>query len=99
MMVIPVGADPAQSFNVTLNSQPCTIRIAQKTTGMFLDLLVNNTLIIGGVLCLDRTRIVRDGYLGFSGDLFFADTQGTNDPYYTDLGTRYLLLYAGPGEV
>jgi hypothetical protein len=99
MMVIPIGVDPAQSFNVTLNSQPCTIRIAQKTTGMFLDLLVNNTLIIGGVLCLDRTRIVRDDYLGFSGDLFFADTQGTNDPYYTDLGTRYLLLYAGPGEV
>jgi hypothetical protein len=42
---------------------------------------------------------VRDLYLGFSGDLFFADTQGTNDPYYTDLGTRYLLVYVTPGEV
>jgi len=99
MQVIPISALPAQSFSVTLDTQACTINIAQKTTGMFIDLLLNNVLIIGGVLCLDRTYIVRDLYLGFSGDLFFADTQRTSDPYYTDLGTRYLLVYVTPGEV
>jgi hypothetical protein len=98
-MVIPVVAVPSQSFGVSLNGQNCTIRIAQKTTGMFLDLLMDNTLVIGGAPCLDRTRIVRDAYLRFSGDLFFADTQGTSDPYYTDIGTRYLLLYVAPGEI
>ena len=66
---------------------------------MFIDLFLNNVLIIGGVLCLDRTYIVRDSYLGFSGDLFFADTQGTSDPYYTDLGTRYLLVYLTSAEL
>jgi hypothetical protein len=99
MMVIPTTSVPAQSFNVALNGQACTIRITQKTTGLFLDVLVNNALIVGGVLCLDRTRIVRDAYLGFIGDLFFVDTQGTSDPYYSDLGSQYLLLYAAPGEL
>ena len=84
---------------MTLGTQACTINIAQKTTGMFIDLFLNNVLIIGGVLCLDRTYIVRDSYLGFSGDLFFADTQGTSDPYYTDLGTRYLLVYLTSAEL
>ena len=98
-MVVPLTSAPAQAFNVTLGGQACTIRMTQKTTGLFLDLSVNNALIVGGVLCLDRTRIVRNAYLGFSGDLFFADVQGTTDPYYTELGTRYLLFYASPGEI
>jgi hypothetical protein len=98
MMIVPLAAIPNQSFGTNLNNQSCTLQIAQKTTGMFINVLLNNVLVIGGVLCLDRTWIVRDTYLGFSGDLFFADTQGTTDPDYTGLGSRYLLIYAAPGE-
>lgn len=98
-MVVPVSAIPAQSFSVTLNGQSCTIRITQRTTGMFLDLLVANVLVIGSVLCLNRTRIVRDAYLGFVGDLFFVDTQGDEDPYYSNLGDRYIILYADQSEL
>lgn len=99
MMIVPLNTVPAQSFNVILSAQACTLRIAQRTTGLFMDVLVNNVLVVGGVLCLDRTRIVRDDYLGFSGDLFFADTQGTSEPYYSGLGSQYLLIYAAPGEI
>ncbi|MCP1257899.1 phage baseplate plug family protein [Acetobacter lambici] len=28
------------------------------------------------------------------GDLAFADTQGTQDPDYTGLGSRFVLVYA-----
>lgn len=48
---------------------------------VFLDLYVNDALIIGGVLCLNGTKIVRDAYLGFIGDLAFIDLQGDADPY------------------
>jgi hypothetical protein len=99
MMVIPISDVPAQTFNLSLGGQSCTIRIAQKTTGLFLDLLISNTLTIGGVLCLDRTRIVRDSYFGFNGDLFFVDTQGNSDPYYSELGDRYILVYAAASEL
>lgn len=48
---------------------------------IFLDLYVNDALIVGGVLCLNETRIVRDAYLGFIGDLAFIDAAGNSDPY------------------
>jgi len=58
-----------------------------------LSLYLNDTLVIGGVRCQDRNRIVRDPYLGFVGDLAFIDAQGTEDPIYTQLGTRFFLTY------
>jgi hypothetical protein len=59
----------------------------------FLDLYVNDVLIVGGVRCMDRNLIVRNTYLGFLGDLSFIDTQGFSDPQPSGLGTRWLLTY------
>lgn len=50
-------------------------------------------LVIGGVLCQDRNRIIRDTYLGYSGDLAFIDTQGRDDPTPNGLGSRFVLTY------
>lgn len=47
---------------------------------VFLDLLVSNVLIIGGAIVLNNVPVVRDAYLGFSGDLVVVDTQGEDDP-------------------
>jgi len=63
------------------------------STQIFCDLYVNNTLIIGGVVCQNLNRIVRDLYLGFIGDLIFQDTQGTSDPFSPGLGTRFQFCY------
>lgn len=55
---------------------------------VFLDILVNGILILGGVLCRGGVRLVRDAYLGFVGDLAFIDTTGAGaDPY----GVSYRL--------
>jgi hypothetical protein len=91
--VIPLTASPNQTVDVTLAGQYCRINIYQKSVGLFLDLYVNDTLIIGGVLCLNRVKIVRDIYLGFIGELAFIDTQGNDDPNTTGLGTRFILAY------
>lgn len=60
---------------------------------VFVDLYVNDGLIIAGVLALNQTLIVRDAYLGFIGDLIFWDTQGESDPTIDGLGARFLLTY------
>jgi hypothetical protein len=90
----------SQQLAVTLNGQNCTINIYTRNSygfsAVYLDLYVSGTLIIGGVICENLNPIVRDAYLGFIGDLYFYDTQGTNDPTYDGIGTRYLLIYAGP---
>lgn len=99
MLVVPLQPTASQLVNVNLGGQACQIRVSQKNTGMFVDLYVNNVLIIGGVLAENRNRIVRSLYLGFQGDLTFYDNEGQTDPYYTGLGSRYSLLYLTAAEV
>ena len=99
MQIIPLQPIASQVIQATLNNQACTIRIYQKFFGLFCDLLVNDVLIIGGVICLNGVRIVQSLYLGFSGDLAFIDTQGTNDPTYSGLGDRYFLTYLSASEL
>jgi hypothetical protein len=65
---------------------------------MYFDLTLNGTLIVSTMICLDRVNLVRYAYLGFIGNLAFIDTQGTTDPVYTGLGSRYILTYFLPGE-
>lgn len=98
MQTIPLQAVPSQSINVTLNGQDCTIRVYTLDTGLFLDLEVSGDVIVSAVICEDRTLIVRLAYLGFVGDLAFMDTQGTDDPLYTGLGSRWVLLYLSPSD-
>lgn len=98
-VIIPTLAVANQTFTTNLNNQSCQINIYQKAYGLFADLLVNNSPIIQGTICHHFVLLVRSLYLGFSGDLCFFDSQGTTDPYYTGLGTRYVLLYYLPTEL
>lgn len=98
MNIVPLQSKPAQSVNIILGGQSCKIVLHQRSTGLFLDLYIDDTPVILSRLCHDRTKIIRHEYLGFAGDLFFVDTQGLNDPEYTLLGSRYLLAYVAEGE-
>lgn len=71
MLEIVLSPVKAQQFTVTLGAQVCTIRLNQRTTGMYIDITVNGEPCLYGVLCLNNNRIVRYGYLPFQGDLFF----------------------------
>jgi|SRR5215472_5155838 len=94
--IVPLLAVPAQVLTVTLNNQGTNINVYQRTTGLYVDVGINNQLIIAGVIAHDRNKIVRDDYLGFIGDLAFWDSQGTSDPQWPYLGTRYFLGYFYP---
>lgn len=96
MQLIPLQAIPAQSISVQLNDQSCLIDVYQTAYGLFCDLYLNNVLVVGGVICQNLNRIVRDTYLGFIGDLCFIDQQGTDDPDYTGLDGRFAFVYLAP---
>lgn len=98
MQSIPLQPVPSQTVNVLLAGQNCQITISQLSTGLYCALSINNALIIGGVICQNLNRIVRNSYLGFVGDLMFADNEGDADPYYTGLGDRFTFLYLEEGE-
>lgn len=101
MLAIPTQATPNQQLSVSLAGQPCRINICTKSTGMYVDLYVNNVLIMGGMLGRNAVRMVRNAYLGFVGDLAFFDTQGTDDPVYAGLGPngRWFLAYLAVTDI
>lgn len=93
---IPLVASAAQSLTAYLGGQSVTLDLAQRASGLFVDVSVNSAAIISGVIAQNDNAIVRSAYLGFAGDLFFHDTQGgLGDVSYTDLASRIALLYAG----
>lgn len=98
MLIVPVRPIPNQTLQVQLAGQATTVTIRQLLYGLFVDVYVGDTQIIAGVLALNLNRIVRSAYLGFAGDFVFGDTQGTDDPIYTGLGSRFLLAYIEPSE-
>lgn len=103
MLIVPTQPVPSQSLQVQLNGQNCTLNIYTKQ-GLYTDVLVNNVLVVAGVIGENLNLIIRSAYLGFIGDLVWIDneaptpTQGI-DPVYTGLGTRFSLAYLFPGEI
>jgi len=99
MQIVPLNSTASQAVSVQLAGQDCVISVYQKAFGLFFDLRLGGALIVAGVLCLNLTLIVRSIYLGFAGDLVFIDNQGSNDPDYTGLGTRFSLAYLEVADV
>lgn len=102
MQIVPIQAIPNQTLQVQLGGQACIFNIYQLAYGLFMDVYVGNGLIVAGVLCENRNRIVRSLYLGFVGDVCFFDTQGgqnPQDPIFTGLGARYQLVYLSPSDL
>ena len=100
MQVIPTQPVPAQTLNINLGGQSCSIRLYTLSSGLYCDLYVNNSLIIGGVVCQNENKIVRDAYLGFIGDLGFIDNSGQGeDPVYMGLGSQFSFVYLSPADV
>lgn len=103
MQIIPLASVPSQNLKITLNGQSCQISVYTQTANsvrsLLIDLSMNGAPVLTGVLCLDRVCIVCQTYYGFVGELIFADTQGTSDPTYDGLGSRYQLVYLLPSEI
>lgn len=100
MLIIPLQPVPNQTANALINSQATTLNVRQlNDQGLFMDVLLNDAPIIQGVICQNLNVIIRNAYFGYVGDFAFIDTQGTSDPNYTGLGSRYVLGYFTPTEL
>ena len=102
-LVVPLQPVPSQQALCSLGGQNTQVNCYQLSTGFFIDVLVDNKQIIGGVICENLHRIVQSAYLGFIGDFTFLDTRGENDPYYTGLGpnasARFQLIYLSASDL
>lgn len=93
LVTIPLNAVASQTIQVPLSGYSVQLDIRQRSTGLFMDIYLDNTLMLAGVLCQNCTWIVREAYHGFPGDMAFVDTQGSEDPQYSGLNARWVLYY------
>lgn len=94
LSIVPLQAISSQTVSVVLGDQNCQITvICRRGWGVFVSIWVDDNPIVYSSLARDRVGLVRYAYTGFSGDLYFADTEGTSDPDYTGIGERWLLVY------
>lgn len=102
MKTIPLTAAPSQTLSVVLAGQSCQIKVYQlspeSSPPLYMDLSVAGASIVRTRIARDRGRVLLDaGYQGFIGDFIWIDTQGTSDPRYAGLGTRWQLIYLESG--
>lgn len=74
---------PVESPVLPIPAPPLTVPPSpqyENHNPVFIDLYVDYSLIIGGVLVLNNVPIVQNTYLGFVGDLAVIDTLGELDP-------------------
>lgn len=92
--VVPLSAVPSQTLSIVLAGQNCAISVYTLSSGLYFDLEADSVVICRTMVCRESARLLLDrGYRGFVGDFVFVDTQGGDDPVYTGLGARWLLLY------
>lgn len=100
MQVVPLSPVPSQTFQIVLGGQNCAMAVYQKGRFIYLDLSVNGSPVLNTKMCPVSSRLLLGRrYLGFVGDLVFMDTQGSDDPQYAGLGTRWVLMYAEAGDL
>lgn len=98
MQKINISPLPAQTFNIVLDGQNCTISLYWRQTRLYLDLNVGATEICRGAICQNRADIMQSPSPDFSGTLHFFDLEGEQAPHYSGLNSRWLLLYLAAGE-
>ena len=91
---VPLAPVPSQTLSIVLAGQNCDISLTTLSTGLYFDLTADGVVIARTMVCRNLARLLLDrGYRGFVGDFVFVDSQGADDPEYTGLGARWLLVY------
>lgn len=107
MMLIPISAVASQTLQFVAGGQNCQMSVytndgfdytdaALNTEKEYIaiDFAYNGIQVTNTQNCLNRKRLlINRQYLGFVGDFMFVDTQGVDDPEYTGLGSRWVLVY------
>jgi len=93
MQSVPLQPVPSQSTKVVLGGQNCQILVYQKPQGVFVDINADGVDISVGTIARDAVPLISREYAGFSGNLLFIDSQGSDDPSYEGLGDRWTLVY------
>lgn len=102
MVEVPLIATPNQELSIELEEQDCTIQVRQLGNYTYLTLWVDSTLIVENAICMPGVAILQGYIQGFNGNFVLVDGSDPNNQQlsdYTELGSRFLLLYLTEEEI
>lgn len=90
---IPLTTSPSQTLDTILSGQFVSIFLQSRDGNLYIDVYLNNQPVVLGRACQNQNMIINEAYRGFKGELFFIDTVGSNDPSFSELNSRFQLIY------
>jgi hypothetical protein len=99
MRLIPLQAVPNQSLSFTLDDNRWQIRIAQAVTSMFMDITINDEVVILGTRIPGDDFIIPYPYIGLRHGNLMLTTQNERMPDWNRFGLTQQLFYWSPEEM
>lgn len=102
MTEVPLIATPNQELAIELEEQDCTIQVRQLGNYTYLTLWIDSTLIVENAICIPGVAILQGYVHGFRGNFVLVDSSDPNNQQlsnYTELGSRFILLYLTDEEI
>ena len=102
MIEVPLIATPNQEVAIELEEQDCTIQLRQLGKYTYLTLWLDSDLIIENAICMPGVAILQGYIPKFKGNFVLVDSSDPNNQQlsdYTELGSRFLLLYVTEEEI
>lgn len=91
---IPLQPIPAQRLTFELGGQKIEISLITRLQNqIYISIFADGHPIVANRLCLNLTPVIGTDYLPIKGNLMFVDTRGEQDPTWTELGSRYKLIW------
>ena len=95
MQLIPIDKQPNQKFNIRLEDKDVELEFITRGLFMYANIMVQKEPLINGVICLNGVNLNQYPNTKLKGKIYFKDTQGEDDPVYSGLNDRWILIYEG----
>ncbi len=98
MKVIPLIPNPNQALQILLGNQEITLRVYQRSENLYIDMRKADTVICLGQRCVFGRSLITFAQNIFKGSLHFFDIKSDNSPNYSELSSRFFLIYLEENE-
>ncbi len=93
MYQIPLKPVPVQKVSTVMDDREITVALRPRLGRLYATVTVDHDILVDNRICRQGEPLVREAYRGLPGDLYFIDTQGSQDPEWMGLGGRFVLVY------
>lgn len=98
MIEVALQPVPSQIVRIVLDNQNVQLKVYDKGGRIYIDVNSDGSDIVTAALVFNGNPVRCCAYIPFRGNFVFIDVQGSENPEYIGLGSRYKLIYLTAAE-